>query len=758
MNQIVLIPIILTAFLFSCTHSDKDTPDHLLAYVNPFIGTGGHGHTFPGATYPFGMVQLSPDTGLEGWDWCSGYHYSDQSIIGFSHTHLSGTGRSDLMDVMLMPTVGDIKLDAGTKENPDEGYRSRFSHDEESASPGYYKVKLKDYGISAELTVSPRCGFHRYMFPASKDSHIILDLSHHFATDSVLFTSLDIRDDYTLTGERKTKGWGEPSEKYWSEQQLFYAIRVSKPFSSVVAVNNSFINGKSASGRNVKAVLNFETVENEMVLVKVGISAVSVENALLNLSEEIPHWDFNKVLSQTQTAWKKELSKMKVNASEKNKTIFYTALYHSLLVPYLYNDINNEYLGFDKKKHVAIGFNNYTVLSLWDTFRAENPLLTLLTPNITNDLIQSMLAQYDQYGLLPVWPLWSSETNCMVGYHAVPVIVDAYFKGIRDYNINKAYEAMKASAMQNNFGVKELSQYGYIPYDVYNKSVATGLEYCYDDWCIAQMAKDLGKTDDYTYFMKRAENYKTYFDSEYKLMNGFSSEKKFRRPFAPFYSSYGKCDWVEGNSWQYSFFVPHDIQGLINLYGNSKAFSKALDTLFSMSTKMLGSDVPIDITGLIGQYAHGNEPSHHVAYLYNYVNQPHKTQQRLHEIMTTLYTDQPNGLCGNEDCGQMSAWYVFSAIGFYPVNPAEGIYVLGKPMVESAEIKIGDKLFRMKATSLNDQNIFVQSVKLNGKVHTKLYITHKEIVNGGVLEFIMGSLPGNFENAILPPSVSETLN
>lgn len=758
MKKILSISIILLGILSGCKQTNHITDaDSLLKYVNPFIGTDGHGHTFPGAAYPFGMVQLSPDTGLEGWDWCSGYHYSDNSIIGFSHTHLSGTGRSDLMDVMLMPTVGAIQLTPGSKEKPDEGYRSRFSHDEETASPGYYKVRLKDYDVMAELTVSPRCGFHRYTFPESKEAHIILDLSHHFATDSVLYTSLNVVDSCTITGERKTKGWGEPGEKHWSEQQLFFAVKVSKPFELSVAIDNKFVRQKEVSGKNVKAILNFETSGNEMILVKVGISAVSAENALQNLSEEIPHWDFNETLSQTQSAWEGELSKINVEASGKDKTIFYTALYHSLLAPYLYTDVNKEYLGFDKKAHQADGFNNYTVLSLWDTFRAENPLLTLIAPDKANDLVQSMLAQYDQYGLLPVWPLWSSETNCMIGYHAVPVIVDAYFKGIRNYDVEKAYQAMKTSAMQDNFGVKELKQYGYIPYDVYNKSVATALEYCYDDWCIAQLAKELGKTEDYEYFMNRASGYKTYFDKENKLMNGFSSKGQFRRPFDPFFSSYGECDWVEGNSWQYSFFVPHDVQGLINLYGSKEEFAKALDTLFSMPTDMSGHDVPIDITGLIGQYAHGNEPSHHVAYLYNYVGQPHKGQQRLHEIMTTLYTDQPDGLCGNEDCGQMSAWYVFSAMGFYPVNPAEGIYVLGKPMVEKAEIKTGNKIFTMKTTGLNDRNIYVQSVKLNGKAYHKLFITHKDIVDGGTLEFTMGPVPGNFEHAVLPPSVSKEL-
>ena len=442
-----------------------------------------------------------------------------------------------------------------------------------------------------------------------------------------------------------------------------------------------------------------------------------------------------------QNEWEDELSKIIIDAPEKEKTIFYTALYHSLLAPYLFNDVNQEYIGFDGKKHLAAGYENYTVMSLWDTFRAANPLLTVVTPDKVNSIICSMLAQYEQYGLLPVWPLWSSETNCMIGYHAVPVIVDAYFKGIRGFDVEKAYEAMKTSAMQDDFGVKQLKEYGYIPYDKYNKSVSTALEYCFDDWCIARMAKDLGKEKDFEYFMKRSESYKNYFDKEYSLMNGYSSTGQFRRPFDPFYSSYGECDWVEGNSWQYSFFVPHDVPGLVRLFGSEEKFEAALDTLFTIHSGLSGDDVPIDISGLIGQYAHGNEPSHHVAYLYNYVNKPYKTQEWLNKIMTELYTDQPDGLCGNEDCGQMSAWYVFSAMGFYPVNPADGNYVFGKPMVNSAKLQIGDTPFEIVAHDLNEQNIYVRKVKLNGEDYNKRYITHKDLSEGGKLEFYMDSTP-----------------
>lgn len=741
MRKYTILLFVVCLLSGSCANTGKSCRN-LSDYVDPFIGTDAHGHTFPGAAYPFGMVQLSPDTGLEGWDWCSGYHYSDSSIIGFSHTHLTGTGRADLLDVLIMPYVGEVKLHPGTKANPDNGYRSRFSHAEETATPGFYKVRLQDYGIVAELTVSPRCGFHRYTFPESDSAHIILDMSHRFSTDSIKYLQLEIKDNHTITGIRRTKGWGEAGERFWSNQELYFAACFSKPFGRIrLYAGDAPIIDSRIVGTDIKAVVDYETSADEQVLVKVGISAVSVENALENLTTEIPAWDFDRVLADARNGWEKELSVIQVEAPSRQKRIFYTALYHSLIAPYLYNDVNGEYRGFDGKTHKAEHFENYTVLSLWDTFRAANPLLTIVAPDKVNDLVNTMLAQYEQYGLLPVWPLWSSETNCMIGYHAVPVIVDAYFKGIRDYDVEKAYQAMKTSAMQDDFGVRELKQYGYIPYDKYNKSVSTALEYCFDDWCIAQMAKDLGKDEDYKYFMERARSYKTYFDKEYNLMNGFSSDGKFRRPFDPFYSSYGECDWVEGNSWQYSFFVPHDVPGLIALFGSEAEFEAALDTLFSIHSGLSGNDVPIDISGLIGQYAHGNEPSHHVAYLYNYVGKPHKSQKWLHKIMSELYTDAPDGLCGNEDCGQMSAWYVFSAMGFYPVNPADGKYVFGTPMLDRVELQVGNKTFEIVAHNLDDEHIYIQRILLNGQEYDKPYITHNDLMEGGTLEFYMSDSP-----------------
>ena len=709
--------------------------------VYPMIGTSGHGHTFPGATRPFGMVQLSPDTYTKGWDWCSGYHYSDSSIMGFSHTHLSGTGRGDLLDILVMPTTGKLQLVPGTRENPDEGYRSRFSHKDEQASPGYYSVILKDYSILAELTATVRAGFHRYTFPKSTDAHIIIDLFHGFATDSVTETSITIVNDSTIIGCRKSRGWGEGTEKFFANQQVYFAAKFSKHFKSAgIASKDSPIAEKSAKGRNLKAFVNYDTKEGEQVLVKVGISSVDADGAMNNLSEEIKDWDFDRIRSLAKQDWESQLNKIEIEASPKEKTTFYTSLYHSMIAPYQFSDVDGRYMGFDRKIHKSGESGSYTVFSLWDTFRAANVLNTILNQDRVPVMIQSFLNQYDEYGLLPVWPLWGSETNCMIGYHSIPVIADAYLKGIPGIDMEKLYPAMKKSAMQDDFGIKYLKEYGYIPSDKENKTVSLTLEYAFDDWCLAQVANELGKADDYNYFMKRSKSYVNLFDSEYKLMNGKSSDGKFSRPFDPTFASFGPSDFVEGNSWQYSFFVPHDMPGLIKLFGSNEAFAQKLDELFTMKTSTDDAK-PLDVTGLIGEYAHGNEPSHHVAYLYDYAGKPSKTQYWLNQIMTKLYNDTPEGLCGNEDCGQMSAWYVFSALGFYPVNPASGNYDLGTPMVKHAVIKTGKNNFEIEAKDLTDENFYVQKAELNGKILDRHYITHKEMAEGGKLVYYMGKKP-----------------
>ena len=727
--------------LYGCGVQEKeaDLPQPPLTHlVDPFIGTGAHGHTFPGAALPFGMVQLSPDTHTEGWDWCSGYHYSDSSLIGFSHTHLSGTGRGDLLDFLFMPFTGEVKLQPGTREDPDSGYRSRFSHEREKASPGYYAVDLLDYGIHAELTVTPRCGLHRYTFPEKDEASVLIDLFHGLATDSVVRTRIRVLDDSTLAGMRASRGWGEPGEKYFSDQTLYFVARFSAPFSSygLYQDGQKLLGSAQAEGQDTKAWVHFESPDP--LLVKVGISAVDLEGARRNLETELPHWDFDQVKKAAEARWEETLLSIEADLpSEADSRTFYTALYHAMLAPYLYQDVDGRYRGLDKKIHQSQAFTNYTVFSLWDTFRASHPLFTLLDPERVNDMIRSMLAHYEQYGLLPVWSLHGSETNCMIGYHAVPVIVDAYLKGIRDYDVELAYEALKTSAMQDDFGVASLKQHGYLPADLENKSVSKTLEYAFDDWCIAQMARELGKMEDYAYFMKRAKAYAEVFDPETRFMRGKTVAGEFLPGFDPTFASYGRSDFIEGNSWQYSWFVPHDVPGLIELMGGEAAFVAKLDSLFEAEAT-IDPDAPIDITGLIGQYAHGNEPSHHVAYLYSLAGQPRKTQERVAHIMRSQYHDGPEGLSGNEDCGQMSAWYVFSALGFYPVNPASGQYVFGTPLVKKAKLRLpGGQPLTIRTEGQPIEQPYLEKILLNGELITEPYLTHAQLLGGGELVYVL---------------------
>ena len=738
---------------------ETDQSSNFTRYVNPMIGTGAHGHTFPGAATPFGMVQLSPDTYNEGWDWCSGYHISDSSIMGFTHTHLSGTGRGDFLDILLMPATGEVKLEPGSRENPDEGYRSRFKHENEKTSPGYYQVMLDDYGIKVELTATPRVGFHRYNFSEADQKHVIIDLEHTYQyPEKILHSFLRIENDSTVTGLKNSSGWSE-------DQHVYFAARFSKPVKSYGISKDGQIKEGSdyEEGKEIKAYLSFGQ-ETDELLVKVGISPVSVEGALNNLNAEAPHWDFDQVKMVAENAWEKELSRIRIETDDqRKKEIFYTGLYHSMLFPSLYMDADGKYRGLDKKIHTAEGFNKYTVFSLWDTFRATHPLFTILKPSHVSDLIRSMLSHYDEFGLLPEWSLASTETYTMIGYHAVPVIVDAYFKGIRDYDIDKAYEAIVTSALQEQHGVDLFHQYNYIPADLENKSVSKALEYAYDDWCVARIAGALGKTDDQEKFTAFSMGYKNHFDPSTGFMRGKNKDGSWVTPFDPTYSSHRKSEYVEGNAWQYSWFVPHDVQGLIDLFGGKEHFVAKLDSLFNLSSEIAGTDVSMDISGLIGQYAHGNEPSHHVAYLYNYAGAPWKSQERLHQIMTELYDNTPEGLSGNEDCGQMSSWYVLSSMGIYPVNPADGNYVLGTPMFDEAEIHLEDgNVFIIKAENLSDENFYVQSVELNGEQYSKTYLPHNTMAKGGTLVFKMGPEPnaeyGADPNDYPPSNVDLTIN
>jgi predicted alpha-1,2-mannosidase len=743
MNMKYLLFGLIPLIILSCKNNE---PVAYTSFVNPMVGTSGHGHTFPGATVPFGMVQLSPDTYNAGWDWCSGYHYSDSSIMGFSHTHLSGTGRGELLDVLMMPTTGAVKFNPGTREDPGSGYRSRFSHKSEIAKPGYYSVMLDDYGIKAELTASQRAGFQRYTFSKNEKANLIIDMAHSFKTDSILNGTIRIVNDTLIVGSHKSKGWGEGTEKYWVQREVFFAARLSKPISTASFIVDDTIidNVKTVIGKAVKTNLVFDLADNRQLLIKVGISGVDIEGALKNVDAEIPDWNFDKVVKSADSSWNEILRTFEVkDQNQANKETFYTALYHSCIAPYTASDVDGRYMGFDHQIHKADGFTMTTGLSLWDTFRAANPLYTIVSPVKVTDIINSMLVQYEQYGLLPVWPLGNSETNCMIGYHSIPVIADAYLKGIGGFDAEKAFEAMKKSAMQDDFDVKYLKQYGYIPRDLEQwHSVAKTLEYAYDDWCIAQMAQKMGKTEDFEYFSKRGEAYKNLFDTSVGFMRGKDAKGQFNPDFDPDNAVNSTSDFIEGNSWQYTWFVPQDIDALINGMGGKAGFVNKLDTLFSVSSKQ-DKDTPMDVSGLIGQYAHGNEPSHHVAYLFNFGDTPWKTQERIHQIMTTLYSNKPDGLCGNEDMGQMSAWYIFSACGFYPVNPADGRYVFGTPQFSEITINLPNKkTLTVKATNLSSKNIYIQNVKLNGSGYKKGYITHQQLTEGGTLEFQMSDKPG----------------
>lgn len=693
-------------------------------YVNPFIGTNGHGHTYPGVCLPFGMVQLSPDTRLEGWDGCSGYHYTDKIIYGFSHTHLSGTGCSDYGDILMMPTTGEIKL-----KNID--YASPFKKADEVASAGYYAVLLEKYDVGVELTATPRVGFHRYVYPAGNSSNVIIDLTHR---DEVIESSIEIIDNKEIRGLRRSKNWAD-------DQYVYFVIRFSKKFNSFgIAEDDNPVKGKSsAQGKKLKAWVTFKTDEKEAIYAKVGISAVDINGALKNLEKEINGWDFTGVRKNAVEAWDKELGKIKVEGSEDDKTNFYTALYHCMIVPNLYMDVDRRYRGRDLKIHTAEGFENYTVFSLWDTYRAEHPLLSIIDQKRTNDFIQTFIRQYEEGGRLPVWELAANETFCMIGYHSVPVIVDAYMKGIRKYDVNKAFEAMKHSATESRTGINYLEKYGYVPGDLEHESVSKTLEYAYDDWCISKLAKILNKDEDYLTFIRRAQFYKNIYDSKTTFMRSRINGGWFK-PFEP---SEVNNHYTEANSWQYTFYVPQDITGFAGLLGGMNAMSLKLDELFTTSPKISGRDQP-DITGLIGQYAHGNEPSHHMAYLFDYTGDAWKTQQRVKQIMYELYLPKPDGLCGNEDCGQMSAWYVLSAMGFYQVCPGDMQYAIGSPLFDRCDIHLENgKTFTLTAKNLSRKNVFIQSATLNGQPYNKCFFKHEDLMNGGELSFVMGPLPSS---------------
>ncbi|OJU63871.1 MAG: hypothetical protein BGO01_17090 [Armatimonadetes bacterium 55-13] len=714
---------------FAVCAMSQAAPARPVDYVNPFIGTDGHGHTFPGSTTPFGMVQLSPDTRTDTWDGSSGYHYSDKTIIGFSHTHLSGTGVGCMGDIMLMPTVGELRLNAG---KPGSGYVSRFSHSDEVAKPGYYKVFLQDPKVTVELTSTERVGYHRYTFPKSSNSHVVLDLMHGISNDPKEMY-VKVENSTTISGYRMSGGWG-------GNRYVYFVAKFSKPFLKAgIEENGTRIAGKEGKGK-IKAYVDYSTTAGEKIEVKVGISPTGIEGARGNLAKEIPGWSFESVRKATEAKWSGVLGAVTVESKDKKfLSTFYTNAYLSYIAPSLYNDADGSYFGMDKKIHPKASFQNYSTFSLWDTYRALHPLLTITAPKKVPDMTQSLLAEYQQSGLrtLPIWPLWGNETWCMIGYHSVPVIVDAYFKGLLGKNAETFYQAMRDTAMQNYNGLDSYRKLGYVASQGGAQATSKTIEYSVDDWCIAQMAAALGHKEDAELFYNRSANYRNHFDRTTMFMRGRKANGAWRTPF----DTRGLVgdEYTEANAWQYAFAVQHDIPGLISLYGGDAGFIARMDEMFTMDSR-INTSIP-DITGLIGQYAQGNEQCHHQAYLYAFAGAPWKSQQRIRQIMDSFYNDTPGGQIGNNDCGQMSAWYVFSALGFYPVNPANGVYVFGSPLVSKATIKAGSKTFTVEAVNNGPKNLYIQSATLNGQPYGKSWISHKQIMAGGKLVFKMGPTP-----------------
>jgi predicted alpha-1,2-mannosidase len=710
----------------------------LTNYIDPMIGSGGHGHVFVGASAPFGAVKLGPENFYKGWDWCSGYHYGDSILIGFSHTHLSGTGIGDLSDILVMPYTGSVKLDKGKEAAWKEGYGSHYSHKNEKVKPGYYSVMLDDYRIKAELSATERVGIHRYSFPRGADAHIIIDLKEGI-NDKTTDSYIELTDPYTIKGYRFSSGWAR-------EQQVFFAVKSSVPLTGFVVYDDTKeLRGKSGKGTAIRGLISFDKSPGTVML-KVGISPVSPENALKNIEAEIPHWNLEKTVSETEEKWNREISSMIAKTTDEHALkIFYTALYHAMMHPSIFNDHNNAYQGTDNRNYDNAPFTNYSVFSTWDTYRAAHPLYLLTNTDRVNDFINSMLAIFDQQGMLPVWHLQGYETGTMVGISSLQVIAEAYLKGYRGFDAEKAYNAIKKTSMSTSLGLDYVQKLQPIPSDSrVGRPVARALEYSIADGSIALMAKAMGKKDDYEYFMKRSQNYRLYYDREAGFFRGKLQDGKWNPVFDPFKSTKPYAtDYAEGNAWQYLWLVPQDVEGLIKLLGGEKEFLKRLDTFFTIESK--DAEVLVDLTGLIGQYAHGNEPGHHIAYLYSFAGQQWKTAEKVHKIVSEFYHDAPDGIIGNEDCGQMSAWYIFSAMGFYPVFPASGIYVFGSPSFDEITLNVGNnKKFRIETEGNKPGNIYIQSVMLNSKNYTKSYITHEDIISGGTLKFRMGSKP-NFE-------------
>ena len=730
--------LLLSVCAFSLTLATLQAGE-ITKYVNPFIGTGAidgglSGNNYPGATSPFGMIQLSPDTSeAPNWGDASGYDYNRNTIFGFSHTRLSGTGASDLIDITLMPTSSGRTSSA-------------FTHDEEKARPGYYQVMLKDDNINAELTTTQRNGIHRYQYPAVKDAEIILDMDHSADKGSwgrrIINSQIRILNDHAVEGYRIITGWAKL-------RKIYFYMEFSSPILTSTLRDGGRVHENTAviNGTNLHGCFRFGQLNGKPLTCKVALSSVSMENARQNMEQEAPHWDFDRYVAAADADWEKQLGKIEVKGTEVQKEIFYTALYHTMIQPNTMSDVNGEYMAADyTTRKVANNETHYTTFSLWDTFRASHPLYTLLEPERVTDFVKSMIRQYEYYGYLPIWQLWGQDNYCMIGNHSIPVITDAILKGIPGIDMEKAYEAVYNSSVTShpNSPFEVWEKYGFMPENIQTQSVSITLEQAFDDWCVAQLAAKLNKDTDYQRFHKRSEYYRNLFHPKTKFFQSKNDKGEWIEPFDPYqYGGNGGHPFTEGNAWQYFWYVPHNIQALMELTGGTKAFEQKLDTFFTSTYK--SEQMNHNASGFVGQYAHGNEPSHHVAYLYNFAGQPWKTQKYVSHILNTLYNNTSSGYAGNDDCGQMSAWYVFSAMGFYPVNPADGRYIIGSPLLDECTLKLaGNKEFRIRTIRKSPEDIYIQSVTLNGKKHKDFFITHQDIMNGGTMVFKMGKKPSGW--------------
>ena len=747
----VLVALLVAVGLATSSCSRQETCNDYTQYVNVFIGTGGHGHTYPGAVVPHGAIQPSPDTRIYGWDACSGYYYNDSTINGFSHTHLSGTGCCDLGDVLIMPTVGEQDITQEEERGQTKAYASAFSHEREKAEPGYYSVMLDRYGIQAEITSTTRGAIHRWTFPKTEDAGVIVDLDYSLEDQTNIGMQLEVISDTEVVGHKMTK--------YWAfDQYINFYAKFSKPFTYTIVDDTVTVGDKQKPRR--KALLKFAgTEEGEVIYAKVGVSAVDIDGAKNNVLSEIPEWDFDGVKAAAHQRWNEYLAKIDIETGDADhRTIFYSALYHAGLQPYTFTDADGRYYGMDMKVHQGDAQKPvYTIFSTWDTFRAWHPLQTIIAPEFNGELVKSLLLKAREGGILPMWELCSNYTGCMIGYHSVPIIADAYIKGYRDIDINEAYKAMRRTAEYDTTGIiapkavaailMNQAKYwknkvGYVPCDKDNEAVAKALEFAYNDWCIAQIAKEVGDTAGVALYENFAKAYKIYYDPEVGYMRGKDSEGKWRTPFDPARSTHRSDDYCEGNAWQWSWFVPHDPEGLMDLVGGKDVFLSKLDALFAASSEITGESVSADISGLIGQYAHGNEPSHHIIHFYNYAGQPWKTQELIDQVLYTLYFNNDNGLSGNEDCGQMSAWYILNAMGFYQVCPGKPVYSIGRPLYDKVTINLTNgKKFVIEAINNSRENKYIQSMELNGKALTEPFFTHDDIMQGGKLVFTMGNTP-----------------